>query len=63
MFKLQFSTNGKAFDYANSPEVVRVLRHLASAIVRRNIQQTPTSEAICDAAGNKIGSWSLNERG
>jgi hypothetical protein len=52
--KIQFSTDGAAFDLCGDAEVRRILEKIADQVEygwERNI--------IMDANGNRIGEWSL----
>lgn len=58
MFRCEFSTTNAAFEDAPASETARILREIAGKIA--------TGESfdgvIFDANGNRVGSWSMDER-
>lgn len=57
MFKLTIETDNEAFDRHPKHELRRILADVSVKLADR------TEGAILDINGNKVGSWSLTERG
>lgn len=55
MMKIEFETNGKAFEDYGDKEVERILAEIA-----KEVATGFTGNSILDINGDKIGEWELN---
>jgi hypothetical protein len=59
MFRCEFSTTNAAFDDAPASEAARILREIA-----RKIEAGESFDGVIfDANGNRIGAWSMDDKG
>lgn len=55
MMRIEFETNGQAFEDYGDREVSRVL-----AVIAEKVSRGMDKDIIVDIDGNKIGKWELN---
>ena len=59
-FNLIIETDNAAFDEDKKPEIIRILRKIASNLNEYGDWQTRAAEIIYDSNGNPVGSWHLD---